>query len=96
VPWDWAREVRIHHSMPSVVTPEIEKDTEWYIEYRVPLDLFEKYVGPLGPPTGQEWRANFYKCADRSSHPHWAAWAPIGEKLSFHIPWYFGTLRFAK
>jgi hypothetical protein len=24
----------------------------------------------LGPFSGQTWRANFYKCADNSSHPH--------------------------
>ena len=23
------------------------------------------------------WRANFYKCGDDTSHPHWAAWSPL-------------------
>ena len=38
---------------------------------------------------------NFFKCADDSSHPHWASWAPIGEALNFHQPQYFAPLRFA-
>ena len=41
----------------------------------------------------QAWRGNLYKCGDRTSHPHWAAWSPVDE-LNFHLPRCFGTLRF--
>ncbi|MBI5094406.1 MAG: diguanylate cyclase, partial [Candidatus Hydrogenedentes bacterium] len=69
-------------------------DTEWADEYPIPRALFETYVGPLGRIDGQTWRANFYKCGDETSHPHWASWAPIGEELNFHQPQYFAPIHF--
>ena len=52
--------------------------------------------GPLRMPApGVEWGGNFFKCADGSTHPHWGAWAPIGEPLNFHKPECFGRLVFA-
>lgn len=91
---EWLAEMPIHHSLPPVVEPELAGPVTWLIEYAIPWGLFESYVGPLGPLTGQRWRANFYKCGDRTSHPHWAAWSPIGEELNFHQPKYFGALNF--
>ena len=96
VPTEAAQGITIYHSTPETVVPEISEETTWYVEYFVPFSIFEHSVGPLGPVTGQAWRANFYKCADQSSHPHWGAWAPIGEELSFHQPRFFGTIRFAE
>ena len=61
----------------------------------IPLEIMENYVGPLRPLKDQTWRANFYKCADHSSHPHWACWSPIAQRLWFHQPQFFGELRFA-
>ena len=86
--------VEIKHTMPQRVEPEIDVPTTWEIACRIPLRVLETYVGPLGNLAGQEWRTNFYKCADDSSHPHWGSWSPIGEELNFHQPSYFGTLQF--
>lgn len=94
IPWETASQVRVYHSMPAVVSPEIEEDVDWTIECFVPFRLLEEYVGPLGDVAEQEWRANFYKCADGCSHPHWASWSPVGGKLDFHQPQYFGQMRF--
>ena len=85
--------IQIYHSLPDVVDPETTDKTTWFIEFFIPYTVFEKYVGPLAPVAGQTWRGNFYKCADESSHPHWAAWAPVDE-LNFHLPRCFGYLRF--
>ena len=85
----------IAHSLPSVVMPEHAGPVVWHIGCQIPLAVLEAYSGPLGPLAGQAWRGNFYKCADDSSHPHWASWAPIGEKLNFHQPCCFAPLRFA-
>ena len=95
VPWELGRQVVIYHSMPPVVDPEIEADTEWRIEYFIPFTIFEPYFGQLGPIAGQVWRANFYKCGDETSHPHWASWAPMGVELNFHLPQYFASIRFS-
>ena len=94
VPWELGRQVIIYHSLPKVVDPEIEVDTEWRIEYFIPFTLFERYFGPFGPMPGQVWRANFYKCGGATSHAHWASWAPIGTEFNFHVPQYFAPIRF--
>ena len=95
VPREFGCQVTIYHSLPPVVDPEIEADTEWRIEYFIPFTIFEHYLGPLGPIPGQVWRANFYKCADKTSHPHWITWAPMGTELNFHLPQYFAPIRFS-
>jgi hypothetical protein len=94
VPEEVARRIRIHATMPRVVEPEIAEPVEWRVEYAVPLAVFEEFVGALGALPGQVWRGNFYKCADETSHPHWASWSPIEGELNFHQPRYFGRLRF--
>ena len=90
------RQIHITHSMPSIVAPEQAGPVVWHIGCRIPLAVLEAYTGPLGSLAGQMWRGNFCKCADGSSHPHWASWAPIGETLNFHQPGCFAALRFAE
>ena len=80
------RRVQICSSMPQVVFPEQSGPLVWQIACQIPRDVLEAYAGALGPLPGQVWRANFFKCADESSHPHWASWSPIGEQLNFHEP----------
>lgn len=94
LPWDIAQNVQIEHSMPAKVDPEIAEPVDWWVAYRVPLGVLSEYVGELGPLSGQQWRANFYKCADDSSHPHWASWAPIEGRLDFHQPEFFAPIHF--
>ena len=85
--------VSIFHSMPRVVEPEIKEPTAWVLEFAIPLALIAKYAGPLGNLPDQAWRANLYKCADKTSHPHWLSWLPV-DQLNFHLPGCFGTLVF--
>ena len=41
-------------------------------------------------------KANFYKCGDKLSVPHYLSWNPVTtEKPDFHRPEYFGLLEFA-
>lgn len=94
VPWDLASTVQIYHSLPRIIAPESSEPINWQLEYFIPYSLLETYVGPLGTVAGQQWRANFYKCAEDNSHPHWGTWAPIFEKLDFHQPRFFGVLQF--
>ncbi len=87
-------EMRIFHSLPKIVDPEIRAPLTWIVEYRVPFSLLSAYLGAPVRAGGASWRANLYKCADECSHPHWASWAPIGEELNFHQPDRFGLLEF--
>ena len=87
--------IKIFHSLPKKIEPEIQEKTTWQIEYFIPFEVMEHYVGPLGKISGQSWRANFFKCGDKTSHPHWGAWNPVGEVLNFHQPDRFGKIIFA-
>jgi len=87
------RGVGVRSTLPPRVDPEIEAPVDWQLAFFIPAELLERRVGPLGPLAGQSWRANLYKCGDKTSHPHWASWSPV-DALNFHLPHCFGTLRF--
>jgi len=87
--------VKIYHSQPKIIEPEKQQPTTWVIEYRVPFDVLEKYCPITRPAPAVSWRANFYKCADSTSHPHWLTWSVVDYPVpNFHLPQYFGTLEF--
>jgi len=93
LPDDDCRQIIISPSMPGIVFPEIEEQAEWSLGFFIPFSLLEKYAGQIGDLHGQTWLANFYKCADGSSHPHWASWTELPEK-NFHLPEHFGEIVF--
>ncbi|NOY83094.1 MAG: hypothetical protein GXP31_19010 [Kiritimatiellaeota bacterium] len=86
-------QVTVSHSMPTRVDPEIATPTVWTIQFRIPFEVVQAYTGALDDLSGVRWSGNFYKCGDETSHPHWAAWAPVDE-LNFHLPRCFGTIMF--
>jgi hypothetical protein len=94
VPIDRIEAMQIRHSLPSRIDPEITDPCEWTIEYNIPFSLFETYGLLSRPLAGQIWRANFYKCADATSHPHWGMWSPIPDGRRFHRPEHFSELVF--
>jgi hypothetical protein len=85
--------VAVRSSLPPVVEPELEGPLAWQLAFFIPTTLLERHVGAIGPLPGERWRANLYKCGDRTSHPHWASWSPV-DALNFHLPHCFGELRF--
>jgi len=43
---------------------------------------------------GQQIRANFYKCGDKTPEPHFISWNPIDlPSPNFHVPQFFGLLK---
>ncbi len=93
---DIARDVRMYHSLPQNIPAEIQEPTEWRVSWFIPFSMMERFVGPIAKPPLGQWRGNFFKCGDETSHPHWASWAPIGEQLRFHQPDCFGNLEFSR
>jgi hypothetical protein len=88
-------QIEVAHSLPKIIDPEINEKTTWVVEYRIPFSLLKYYHDFSNPDEGSIWRANFYKCADETSHPHWITWAPIDNPTpDFHLPDYFGKLIF--
>jgi hypothetical protein len=86
--------IQIFHTLPKTVSEEVTEPIQWRLAYFVPNSFFEKFVGPLEKPSERKWRGNFQKCADGTSHPHWATWSPIVPNGPFHQPKFFGDLRF--
>jgi Carbohydrate-binding family 9 len=94
VPADIARTIEVCASLTDPIRDEAPGPLVWSVAARIPLALFEAFTGPLGHLSGQTWPANFYKCADECSHPHWGYWADIGDRLDFHQPERFGEIAF--
>ncbi len=89
------QQIEVAHTMPKLVEQEIEDKTTWIVEYRIPFSILKKYYSFTAPESGTVWRANFYKCADHTSHPHWLTWAPVDYPTpNFHLPEYFGMVEF--
>lgn len=90
-------QIEIAHSLPKIVEKEITEPVTWTIEYRLPLAIIEKYCHTTMPDAGLIWRANFYKCVENNSHPHWLTWSFVDNpEPSFHRPEFFGTLEFTE
>ncbi|MCY2930203.1 MAG: carbohydrate-binding family 9-like protein [Planctomycetota bacterium] len=88
-------QVVITGSLKGPIDPEIAKPTTWTLEYKLPYSVLAKHSKFTRPGPGVRWGANFYKCADETSHPHWLTWAPVTwPEPSFHRPEFFGTLVF--
>lgn len=90
---DEGRLVDVQASLAAPIEPEREGPLDWTLSFVIPVALLERRLGPIAPLSGQEWRANLFKCGDGTSHPHWASWSPVDE-LNFHLPRCFGLLRF--
>ena len=85
--------VKTFPTRPGKTYPETEAPSEWEMGLLIPLQLIcGKTSAPL-PVPGSVWKGNFYKCADKTSHPHWLSWSPV-PRLDFHDPSAFGQLIF--
>jgi hypothetical protein len=85
--------IRVCSSLGNEPFEEKTGDFSWFLEMEIPWESFWKYrVSEL---EGKTMRANFYKCGDELSKPHFLSWNPIHtERPSFHQPRFFGELRF--
>lgn len=88
-------QIEIAHSLPEVVEPEISAHTTWTIEYRIPISMLKKHSNVTQPKKGTVWKANFYKTGSRTSNPNFLTWSFVDNpKPNFHLPQFFGTLKF--
>ena len=91
-----AASLRVAAALPKIIDPEQVGPTDWSVEVHLPWSLFEKHFGVERPGPTTVWRGNFYKCGDRTSHPHWGAWSPLAAmEGGFHRPVDFQPLHFA-
>lgn len=74
--------------------PEIKQETYWEICMAIPFECFFGHQ-LKGPINGSKMTANFYKCGDDLSVPHFVSWVPIDTpEPSFHQPKYFAEIYF--
>lgn len=95
IPESEFQKMEIAHSLPKVVEPEIQEPVTWTLEFKLPFKIISPFYDLTLPRSGERWRANFYKIADESSHPHYLTWSEVRyPKPNFHLPHYFGDLMF--
>ena len=82
-----------HASLGRRPFPLREGFAEWQLSLVIPTTtFFRDHIGRLD---GLQARANFYKCGDRLSRPHFLSFYPIAlPRPDFHCPPYFGELQF--
>lgn len=89
------QKITIKTSLPKNIDVEITTPVTWTAEYKIPMEILEKYAPVKKPAAGVLWRANFFKCADHTSKPHWLTWSPVDlPEPDFHQPSFFGSLKF--
>jgi hypothetical protein len=82
-------------TMGTVPFEEKTGDLSWELTIAIPVEAFAgKDIKTL---SGKVFKANFYKCGDKLTRPHYLTWNPVGTpNPDYHQPKYFGTLEFEK
>lgn len=74
-------------------TEEKKGEFSWTITLAIPLKVFFRH--DIKELKGKKFRANFYKCGDKLSVPHYVTWNPVETKNpDYHRPEFFGLLKF--
>lgn len=95
IPKDLFNQIKIAHSLPDIVEPEMQDPVTWTLEFKLPVSILKEYYSITAPESGAIWRVNFYKIADESTHPHYLTWSRVIHPTpNFHLPEFFGTLQF--
>lgn len=64
---------------------------KYQITLKIPATSFFAHEATFRP--GDKFRANFYKCGDKTEIPHFLSWNPIDvPKPDFHQPDFFGQI----
>ena len=70
------------------------KSGKWEVSLIIPKSIFVN--DPITDFGGMVARGNFYKCGDDLKEPHFLSWNRIDfAKPNFHLPQFFGKLKFA-
>ncbi|MBQ9940286.1 MAG: hypothetical protein IJO74_01960 [Clostridia bacterium] len=76
--------------------PEIKVEKQedyWQVEYLLTTDMLEKMFGTINTQSGAVYKANFFKCGDKTEIPHYALWSPVDTPTpDYHRPEFFGEL----
>ena len=91
LPIEIIEQIKVKPSLGTTPFDEKEGDFSWSLEVEIPINCF--IHGQLDSFHGLKSKANFYKCGDLTSIPHYLSWNPIGtENPDFHQYPFFGDL----
>ncbi len=86
--------IQVYSSLGNEPFEEKTGSFSWYLEAKIPWSSFWQHQ--ISNVKGKSMKANFYKCGDELSKPHYLSWNPIHtEQPSFHQPHFFGELIFS-
>lgn len=86
-------QIEIKSSLGNQPFDEKAGNFEWEMMIRIPIICFD--FNKLKSLKGLKATANFYKCGDTTSEPHYVTWNPIGtEHPDYHRPEFFGKAEF--
>ena len=79
-----------------IFSPKVEmKEGGWSVEYKIPAEFVKLFFPYFSLYAGKKMRANCYKCADKTTPPHYLSWNLVeGEKYIFHKSHCFGEMIF--
>lgn len=90
---DVLSKIKRYPSLGTVPFDKKEGDFKWNLLLVIPVSAF--WESEITSFSGLSAKANFYKCGDYLSVPHYLSWNPISTaKPDFHQPPYFGDLEF--
>jgi hypothetical protein len=91
---EYIAKIRRLGTMGTAPFDEKTGEQEWELTIAIPLEAFAgKDIDSL---PGKEFHANFYKCGDKLTRPHYLTWNPVGTpNPDYHRPEYFGIIKFA-
>lgn len=74
-------------------TAEVKGKFSWSLAVAIPFEVF--FHHKVTDLKGKTLRANFYKCGDMLSVPHFVTWnAVVTENPDYHRPEFFGQVKF--
>jgi len=80
-------------SLGNVPFAEKEGDFKWDLTVVIPISIFKEEA--LNSLSGKEFSANFYKCGDNLTKPHWISWNKQEiDHPDFHRPEFFEKIIF--
>ncbi|WP_297090422.1 carbohydrate-binding family 9-like protein [uncultured Draconibacterium sp.] len=87
------RKIKIESSLGTQPFKEKSGDFLWEMMICIPIQCFA--FDKITSLDGLQATANFYKCGDATSDPHFVTWNPIETKNpDYHRPEYFGKIIF--
>lgn len=88
-----AEKIEIKSTLGDQPFAEKSGNFEWEMMIRIPVECFE--FDKIKMLDGLKASANFYKCGDETSDPHFVTWNPIDtENPDYHCPQFFGEVEF--